>query len=268
MDEVDDVHLADADVYVRLEHQVVGGTSPAPAGIGVIERTGSEAESYLGRRVLVPAVIPASEERDAPLTANRQPDDDDVALWAQLRCPARWILPLEDGLELPAAAAVCGADLASAYALVVAANTLPRAPMLIVGATATAELVARVASGRNVTIEHLRSPADTPRFEGSDRVFVVIADASPELSAAACALVQSLDRPSVAVLAGVAAANLDLATIASRGTTVVGVPGAHPDLLAEIAALVVKGQIELDDLVTVQTTSDELGDGLAVVALD
>jgi hypothetical protein len=270
MDEAADPRLGAHEVCVRIEIAVVGSAWMPPCGIGAVDRAGDDAQVLLGRRVLVPAITPSSEERDAPLVPNRQPDGHEQAwAWSHLSCSARWVLPLEAGLELPARGAVVGRELANAYALMVAANTLPRAPVIVVGDGACAELVVQVAAARNVNLARLRQPADDPRSElaTSERIFVLVADANHELAGAVAELVTGLERPSVAILAGSESMPVDLAELAVNGTTVVGVPGAHPDLLAEVAAMVIKGHVDLEGLVTETSVDGQLGPGLSVVTL-
>jgi len=54
-----------------------------------------------------------------------------------------------------------------------------------------------------------------------------------------------------------AAGHLDLEPLWARGVTAIGVPAAHPDLLCEVAALAVRGEVDLHGAAVIVTT-DEL----------
>lgn len=271
---------SDTDVVVRLQAQVVGrrdGGGRGAAGVGVVEAAGAEAQAHLGKRVLVPGTVPESDDRDAALVALVQPGvADDAVIASHLVCPARWTLPLEEGLELDTAvAALAARELVDAYALLIEANVIPRAPVIVCGTGATAELAARLARTRGSDALLLARPgsaatvvAELPAARRHERVHVLIATDDPELLDEATALLSRLRRPSVAVLASARAGGaLDLATIGRSGGRFSGVVGGHPDLLAEAVALVVKGQLSLDGVAPCVAVDEPLVDDTRVVLL-
>src|SRR4029079_13076735 len=86
-------------------------------------------------------------------------------LAARLVVPARWVVVLDAGLDVPGpeAAAIAG-DLAIAYAMYVRANIGPREPAVIVGDDAVARFLERVLVAKGVT------PAPAPDSERPLRV--------------------------------------------------------------------------------------------------
>jgi len=175
---------------------------------------------------------------------------------------SRWVVALGDGLDLPspAAAAVAG-DVAIAYTLYARTGLAPRDPVVIVGDTAITRFLVEILRTKGlvpvvVTMHH--ELCATLEKKGALCVAV------PEGVAAAVATLGLGARP-LRVIATSGAALADAAALAgpratltvlapagplpgeliAREVTVIGVAGAHPDLVTEVAAMCAKGELDL-----------------------
>lgn len=253
--------IGDDEVEIALEAVQVARA----AGVGRVIAAGERARGLLDRRVLVgdrdpcgecdacraggAAVCPSARQRDAM-------GDTVVAA-------ARWVVPLGDGLELaaPGAAAVAG-DVALAYTLYARLGVGPRDPVVVIGASPIGRFVIEILRAKHIAPVVIAEPAWDAWLARKG-----VATAHDRASAQAAFAAQSLGtRPwrvvcaapakitEAVALAGPRALLGVLAPIAeipgaaiAKELTVIGVAGAHPDLVVEAAAMCVKGEIELDD---------------------
>jgi threonine dehydrogenase-like Zn-dependent dehydrogenase len=236
------------------------------AGVGRVVAAGDRARSLVDRRVLVGPVDPCGEcdvcrrggAAVCPLAVRRG------ELGARVTCAGRWLVPLDDGLALPvpAAAAVAG-DVALAYTLYARTGVGPREPVVVVGGSPIARFLIEILRAKGIAATAVAAPgpwADWLAGKG-----VVVAHDRASLTAALDA--QSfgtkpwrvicgdpLAIPGAVELAGPRSTLTLLATAAlppiageviAREVTILGVAGAHPDLVVEAAAMCVKGELDL-----------------------
>ncbi len=252
--------IGDDQVEVALDAVQVGYA----AGVGRVVASGERSQGLDGRRVLVGPIDPCGEcevcrsggVAACPLARRRD------ALTATTIVAGRWVVPLDDGLELasPAAAAVAG-DVALAYTLYARAGVGPRDPVLVVGESPIARflveiLIAKgiapiVVAGAGAWASWLTSKGVTV---ARDRAAVIDAFAAQSLGTrpwrVLCA--QASATEAAAALAGPRAMLVLLAPapaisgdVIARELTIIGVASAHPDLVVEAAAMCVTGEIDL-----------------------
>lgn len=255
--------IAEDDVAVEV--QAVQGT----AAIGRVIEAGERVLSLLGRTVLVGPIDPCGEcdvcrrggGAVCPLARRRT---EPAQITSPLIARGRWVVALGDGLELPvpAGAAVAG-DVALAYTLYARTGAAPREPLVIVGATAVTRFLVEIAIAKGLAPVVVVDPAHTvwrdwltakgvAQATGADDVkaaFVVQGLGSKPWRVIATSgecveLAASLAGPraTLTVLAPIPALPGELA---SREVLVIAVAGAHPDLVVEVAAMCVKGEIDL-----------------------
>lgn len=227
-----------------------------------------------GHRVLVGPIDPCGQcdvcrhggAAVCPLARRRD------VLGARVVAAARWLVPLDDGLELavPAAAAVAG-DVALAYTLYARTGVAPRDPVVVVGASPIARFLVEILLAKGIAATAIAATgpwADWLRGKGvaiaHDRPSLVDAFAAQSLGTrpwrvicgdpAATSLAVELAGPrsTLTLLAAAAAPPAIPGEVISREVTIIGVAGAHPDLVIEAAAMCVKGEIDL----TGGTTTD------------
>lgn len=184
---------------------------------------------------------------------------------ATARVSSRWVVPLADGLEslaeLGAALAAIPGDLATAYTLYARTGVGPRDPVVVTGATAVTRFVVAILRAKGLTPVVLTS---RPELVAAG---AIIASAASEVAAAITSLglgarparVIATDLASLAVAAELAGPRATLTVLASAGAptgtlplsliarevTIIGVAGAHPDLVTEVAAMCAKGELDL-----------------------
>jgi D-arabinose 1-dehydrogenase-like Zn-dependent alcohol dehydrogenase len=269
--EIDDAPPAPgvADVVIAVEAAWLdggGGGAPVPGGaaVGRVVDGGEQAQGLTGTRVLVGPCVPCGEcdvcrrggaavcPRGATLGVNRR-----GTLAARIVVPSRWVVALDGELAVPGptAAAIAG-DLAIAYAMYARSGIGPREPAVIVGDGAVAAFLAQVLAAKGVT----------PVVVGDDGAEAAIAAAGTgdrplrlfAATAAACPVAVRLVGPRSVIVARAhpgTGFSLD-ATALARELTFHAVAGAHPDLLTEIAALVVRGEVTLANAVDVVALAD------------
>ncbi|HET7505369.1 MAG TPA: alcohol dehydrogenase catalytic domain-containing protein [Kofleriaceae bacterium] len=252
----------DDDVEIALD-AVQSGIA---AGVGRVIADGAHASGLVGRRVLVGPIDPCGEcdvcrRGGAAVCPTARRRD---SLGARVVAASRWLVPLEDGLDLPspAAAAVAG-DVALAYTLYARTGVAPRDPVVVVGASPITRFLIEILLAKAITPAAVTGPgawADWLAGKG-----VLVAHDRAELTAALAA--QSLGTRPWRVLCGdpaQAPAAIELAgpratlslvaapsiaalagAVLAREVTILGVAGAHPDLVVEAAALCVKREIDL-----------------------
>jgi 6-hydroxycyclohex-1-ene-1-carbonyl-CoA dehydrogenase len=237
--------IGDDDVAIEIEGH------DGAAAIGRVIDAGSRAKGFVGKRVLAgpidpcgecevcrrggAAVCPSARRRSAPLAS-------------PVIAAARWIVVLgePDGIDLPApGGAVVAGDLAIAYTLYARTGIGPRDPVVVVGESAIAKHLVAVLRAKGIApaISGTQDAAElraafVEQGLGHKPLRVIAASADAVTRAAAlCG-----PRSTLTVLAPIAELPGDLA---AREVTVIPVAGAHPDLVTEIAALVMKGDLSI-----------------------
>jgi D-arabinose 1-dehydrogenase-like Zn-dependent alcohol dehydrogenase len=223
---------------------------PGIAGVGRVVACGPDATHLDGKRVAVGAfqacgdcdVCRRAGATVCPAGRTLGVDAPGCAA-AEVTARARWVLPLEGPLELPGAhAALVGGEAALAFALYARAGVGPREPAAVVGDGPVAHLALAVLRAKSVEPVHVRT-ADELRDALAGKPAKVLADDT----GAAAALAGAGPRATVAIASLVAPAlnGAALSAALAREVTVIGVRGAHPDLLPEVAALAIRGELDL-----------------------
>jgi 6-hydroxycyclohex-1-ene-1-carbonyl-CoA dehydrogenase len=257
---------AEDDVVIELE--AVQGS----AAMGRVVEAGERATSLIGQRVLVGPIDPCGEcdvcrrggAAVCPLARRR------TEMPSRLVARGRWVVPLGDGLDIaaPHGAAVAG-DVALAYTLYGRTGAAPREPLVVVGAAPVTRFLVEILLAKGLIPVVVADLAHTAWCEWLRGKGVALApgtsadEVRPPIVAVFTAqglgtkpwrvIATSADsiglgaalagpRATLTVLAPVSALPGDLA---AREVTVIGVAGAHPDLVVEVAAMCVKGEIDL-----------------------
>ncbi len=219
------------------------------AAIGLVIDAGSRTKHLVGKRVLAGPIDPCGEcevcRRGGAAvcpTARRRT----APLQSPVVAAARWLVTLgePDGVDLPSPeGAVVAGDLAIAYTLYARTGIGPRDPVVVVGDSPIARHLVAVLRAKGIAPQ-VAAPREELRATFAEQGFGqkpwrVIAT-GPDAVAPAAALCGP--RSTLTVLAPVPSLPGELA---EREVTVIPVAGAHPDLVTEIAALVVKGDLQL-----------------------
>ena len=259
---------------VVVEIAIDAAQVDAAAGVGRVVRasgpmdpTGSAAlASLVDRRVLVGPLDPCGEcdvcrrggAPVCPLARRRGP------LGQAVSAAARWLVPLDDGLDLPGptAAAVAG-DVATAYTLYARTGLGPREPVVVIGATPIGRFLIEILVAKGIAPAALAGPGPWSEWLRGKAVAVagdraalaaVFAEhglgtrpwrvicADPAATAAAAELAGP--RATLTVLAGTPPQPLP-GDLLAREVSVIAVAGPHPDLVVEAAAMCVKHEIDL-----------------------
>ncbi|MEP6865205.1 MAG: hypothetical protein ABJE66_31595 [Deltaproteobacteria bacterium] len=250
-------------------------TSPAPVELVELELVARQPSgAALGRTatgvlVLLGPSDPCGEcevcrRGGAAVCAHARPRDR--AAWTA-RVSSRWIVELGDGLELPspAAAAVAG-DVAVAYTLYARTGLAPRDPVVVLGDTAVTRFLVEILRAKGLVPVVVTSHRELAPWAAGRGALVV---GSPAEVAAATATLGLGERPLrvIATAASMLAAAAELAgpratltvlapagdlpgALLAREVTIIGVAGAHPDLVTEAAAMCAMGEIDLAGGVT------------------
>ena len=251
--------------------EVVGieieGAQPSGAAVGRVDDAPEKSAVLLGKRVLIGPFDPCGQcelcrRGGASVCASAKHRD---TIGKRVRASTRWLVALDDGLELPlpAAAAVAG-DLALAYTLYARTGLAPRDPVVIAGANAIARFLVEILVAKSITPVVVAPAGDFTSWLlakgavatdsaatvaqalagqglGANRPpRVIVAD--PEALAIAAQLATA--RATLTVLADRALPDLPGALLA-REVTITSVAAAHPDLYVEAAAMCAKGEIDL-----------------------
>jgi len=239
------------------------------AGVGHVVWAGEHARALLDRRVLIGPIDPCGEcdvcrrggAAVCPLAVRRA---SLTSSGTRVAAAGRWLVPLGDGLELPdpAAAAVAG-DVALAYTIYARTGVGPREPIVVVGGSPITRFLIEILlakgiaptavaepgpwadwlAGKGVVVAHDRASL-TEAFAiqslGTKPWRVICGDAS----ATAAAVALAGPRATLTLLAAVPAPSID-GDILAREVTIIGVAGAHPDLVVEAAAMCAKAEVDL-----------------------
>lgn len=224
--------MNDDEIVVAVEAACLDGS----AAVGRVIEVGPGAAHLADARVVVGAAQPCGDcdvcrrGGGAVCPVGRTIDARSPRLTAR----ARWALALADGLDVPGpAAALIGGPAALAYAMYARTGVGPGDPTHVLGDGPVARLLAQILTAKG-------APPSDPSTHGARpaKLFVCDPDAAPH------AIALAGPRATVTVAAGARA--VDVTAAIAREVTVIGVAGAHPDLLPEVAALVVRGDLTLD----------------------
>ncbi|MDB4968447.1 MAG: Alcohol dehydrogenase GroES domain protein [Myxococcales bacterium] len=232
-----------ADVVVAVAGAALGVDVQAEVA-GTVVEAGEAAKEWLGRRVVVPRILSCGDcaacrrgrVAHCPARATR------AGLAERETVGARWLANVEpplwpDGVELWQLAALADAALAP-YTALSRAGVGPGDRVVVVGRDARARFAAAIAIAKGATVEEDASagaivlaagPADYARALSlvAPGVTLVLLDGAPAL-------------PPLAT---------DWSALVAAEAHVLGAVGGHPDLLPELCALVVRGQLRLGDQV-------------------
>jgi 6-hydroxycyclohex-1-ene-1-carbonyl-CoA dehydrogenase len=279
--------LGDDDIAVSVE--AARRSTAGLSIVGLVAATGSRASAFQGRRVLVGAIDPCGEcevcrRGGAAVCPSLRRRDAATRVDQHVVASARWATMLGDGLELPIpGAAVVAGDAAIAYTLYARTGLQPRDPAIVVGATPVARFLVEILLAKSITPTVIADPAHTAwvAWLGARKVDIarVATDASDDTMRAAAQeaiVARGLGAkpwrilasdpevgPRAAALAG-PRATLTLmgrpaalpGQLVADEVIVIGVAGAHPDLVVEVAALCMKGDLDLVGGTTTRATSD------------
>jgi L-idonate 5-dehydrogenase len=254
------VSLAPGDVVVAVS------ATQGVAAIGRVIEAGERADGMVGQRVLVGPIDPCGEcdvcrAGGAAVCASARRRTE---IGERVVAAARWLVPLANGLDVPepAGAAVAG-DVALAYTLYARTGPAPRDPVVIVGASPIARFLVEIVRAKGIVPVVVADPAlaawrawlegrGAAVVDAAGGIAAVFAEQgmgsrpwrviATTAAAVADAAAIAGPRATLTVLAPIAALPGDLA---SREVTVIAVAGAHPDLVVEVAAMCVKGEIDL-----------------------
>jgi D-arabinose 1-dehydrogenase-like Zn-dependent alcohol dehydrogenase len=275
---VSTAELAEDDVAIELE-----ATAELAAGIGTVVAAGERAQVLMGKRVLVGPIDPCGEcevcrrggGAVCPLARRRSASTEPRIIAA-----GRWVVALDDGLTLTSVGAAVPGVVALAYTLYARTGLAPREPVVIVGASPVTRFLVEILLAKGLSPAVVADPADgawidwllgkgvtVAKTTGVDearatciaafaadglggRPWRVIVTAGDQVTLGAAL---AGPRATLTVLAPIASLPGDLAT---REVTVIAVAGAHPDLVVEVAAMCVKGDIDLDSGTAPAATPD------------
>jgi threonine dehydrogenase-like Zn-dependent dehydrogenase len=253
---------------------------PSGAAVGRVDDAPVGSAVLLGKRVLVPARDPCGQcdvcRRGGAAVcthARARPPGH------RIRASSRWIVALAGGLELPLpqAAAIPG-DVATAYTLYARTGLAPREPVVVLGATPIARFLVDILRAKSIAPVAVAPPDDAWCDHLVRAGAAVVRDDRDDVTAAVAAAIEAHGLgarpwrviatdasalPLAATLAGPRATLTVLApaspapeaigadppplpgVLLAREVAIVGVAGAHPDLVVEAAALVARGEIDL-----------------------
>jgi len=251
---------ADDQVLVKVHACVAGGAelralqdgsrvTPGGAAVGTVEATGATAFDLAGARVVIGPIDPCGEcEVCRRGQTSVCPDrvvrgmTTDGALCTHVLAGARWACRIDGDLAIPGPeAALLGREALVAYAMYARLGVAPGDSVAIVGDGAIAALVRQIATARGARIVDI-SEAGGPAV----RVFETtggVAGRSRAISAIGPAARLALVAPGIAGAAAIDA--LPAKRILDTGATLFAIGGGHPDLIPELAAMAVKGEINL-----------------------
>lgn len=258
------------------------GAQPGAEVCGRVVAAGDAAAEWLGRRVVVPRVLPCGEcgycRRGNTFACPSRARRGELA--THETAPARWLLaaepPLDPGDGLWRWAALADAA-ATPYAGLLRAQVAPGDLCLVVGGGVRGRFACALAGAMGAQVAVLDAdPARRAAAVAAGARFALDGERldAPGARAALYAEARAAGveyfylkviettgtaagrRRALALLDGGATAALladgdgedapaPLDALAELGATVVGAPACHPDLLPELAALVVRGDLDL-----------------------
>jgi threonine dehydrogenase-like Zn-dependent dehydrogenase len=252
------------------------------ACVGVVVEAGDRARALVGLRVLAGTADACGEcevcrAGGASVCAFAKPRQRGNRTTAM----ARWLVALQDGIELPApAAAAVPGDIALAYTAYARTSVSPADAVVLVGKSPVTRFLVEILRAKAITPTVVveddddatwsawllakgvavaplasRSDAAAPHAERSFQIVKDIVGAqgrgmrptrviatSGDAAELACLLAH---RRGTLTLLPTALPGLDIGLAAIREVTVIGVAREHPDLIVEVAAMCAKGEIDL-----------------------
>jgi 6-hydroxycyclohex-1-ene-1-carbonyl-CoA dehydrogenase len=267
----------DDEVIVAVEAFVLGPREATASGdwiaggacVGTVSATGEAATHLLGARVLVGPLSPCGEcdvcrrgnacvcPAGTTLGVSRP-----GTMAASVAASARWVCRIEAGLEVPGpAAALLPREAADAYAMYARAGVSPGEPVVIVGSGPMARFVADIARARGCKPTGADNADDTTKPR---RIFETAGTAE----ARATAMAVANHGATVALCPSTSPAPVDVDRVIRLDVNVLGVAGAHPDLVPEVAAMAVKGEIDVAAAAMVVSVADDIASALAAAQRD
>ncbi|MDB4959291.1 MAG: Alcohol dehydrogenase GroES domain protein [Myxococcales bacterium] len=263
-------------VGIALEAMQPGG-----AGVGVVDEVGEHSAALRGCRVLIGPTDPCGQcevcrRGGAPVCPHARRREPGVT---RLQAASRWLVTFGDSFDLPmpAAAAVPG-DVALAYTIYARTGLGPREPVVITGTTAVTRFLVEILIAKNIAPVVVADDDDRAWRDWLVSKGAHVASTGGEVRAAVTTAVAAqglgarpwrlLATDEVAVAASLAGPRATLTVLANRTigalpaellareVTVIGVAGAHPDLVVEAAAMCVKGEIDLAGGVVIGPNGD------------
>jgi threonine dehydrogenase-like Zn-dependent dehydrogenase len=218
------------------------GVDPDGEIVGTVVVAGEAAREWLGRRVVVPRILPCGDcaacrrgrVAHCPARAARH------GRAGRETVTARWLTSIEPplwpaGVELWQMAALADAALAP-YTALSRAGVGPGDSVVVVGRDARACFAVAIAGAKGAKLTD-------DAVAGATVIATTPRDWSHALGLIADGItIVLLDGPG-------ASSTLDPARLVAAEARLYGVVGGHPDLLPELCALVVRGQLPLADTV-------------------
>jgi threonine dehydrogenase-like Zn-dependent dehydrogenase len=229
------------------------GVDPRAEIAGTVSAVGEAAAEWLGKRVVVPRILPCGDCNACRRgrVAHCRSRAARNGLGASETVPARWLCSVEpplwlEGEELWRLAVLADAALAP-YTALCRAGVGPSDRVVIVGRDARARFAAAIAVAKGATV--VADEGAAGQYDGAVILAAGVADRRRALELAGeGATVVMLDGPSdfdspkddqSAPFA------TDWSHLVNAEVHVLGSVGGHPDLLPELCALVVRGQLPL-----------------------
>ncbi len=262
---------ADDQLLVRVEACVAGGAelralqdpgrvAPGGAAVGTVEAAGANAAELAGARVIVGPIDPCGEcdvcrrgqTSVCPKRAVRGVTTHG-ALCTHVLAAARWVCRVDGDLAVPGPeAALLGREASVAYAMYVRLGVAPGDAVAVVGDGAIGALVRQIAAARGARLVDL-ADAGAPAVHVFETTGAMAGRARAISSlgpAARLALVAPSVTGAAAIDALPAKRIVDIPPNRSKGgkppgATIVTIAGAHPDLIPELAAMAIKGEVDL-----------------------
>lgn len=266
--------LGAAQIRVKVEHlcltpsdlsssaERIGGATL----MGSVVETGEAASAWAGVRVMVPALQSCGEcescRRGFVAVCPKRVvlgRDIDGACASRVVADARWVTPLDKGLEKlsgPEAAFCCG-PLLTAYGLFCRAGTGAGDIALILGQGPIASALSVLAKSRGTKVlraseEHTIAELVSENNKDNLPMRIFVCDDSKGSDINNSDIAISAATPGSIIVTCVAAGSMDLKDLLEKELTLVALPFPHPDLLPETAALVAKGAVSLSELITTE----------------
>jgi len=238
-----------SEVVVRVAGRALG-VEPAAEIAGAVVQAGDAAREWLGRRVVVPRLLPCGDcdrcrrgrVASCPSRAKRQ--------WVpEETLPARFLCALDDfapDAELWRAAALADAA-AAPFAALARAGLAPGDGVVVIGdgpRAVLASAIVRAKGARPIGIDTSLAPEETD----ADIVLETTGSAAGRHRALALlapgATAVFLDGPG----AELPVPPPDWTRFCAGERRLLGAEAAHPDLMPEVCALFARGELPLDDL--------------------
>ncbi|HEX4459432.1 MAG TPA: alcohol dehydrogenase catalytic domain-containing protein [Polyangia bacterium] len=240
------------------------GVEPRAEIAGTVSAVGDAAGEWLGKRVVVPRILPCGDcnacRRGRVAHCRSRAARNGLATTETV--PARWLCSVEPPLwpesaELWQLAALADAALAP-YTALSRAGVGPSDRVVVVGRDARAHFAAAIAVAKGAAVI-AADAIEAGAVDGDGAVIIATsaADRHRALTLAGHgATVVMLDSAGNGNASDAAPFATDWARLVDAEAHVIGSVGGHPDLLPELCALVVRGQLPLAAAVRRVTVDD------------